>query len=88
MSENTIGATRFSESVYDITGYGVKHDPLKLSEWNAWIDKIQVDYRFGQVSDKNAECILFPNADNPWMFTEYVFKGVGANSSVCHLNIP
>lgn len=81
MSRNVIGDAGTAERVYDITGYGIEHEPLKFSEWNAWIDKFQYDYRFGRVSDFNAECVLFPNVDNPWMFTEYVFQGVGGDNS-------
>jgi hypothetical protein len=57
-------------------------------EWNAWIDKFQYDYRFGRVSDTNAETVLFPNVDNPWMFTEYVFRGVKGEGGVCALDLP
>jgi len=88
MSRNIIGQGSVVEHVYDIFRYGINHEPLKFSDWNAWIDKFQYDYRFGRVSDTNAECILFPNVDNPWMFTEYVFQGVSGNKDVCALNIP
>ena len=88
MSRNIIGQGSVVEHVYDISRYGINHEPLKFSDWNAWIDKFQYDYRFGRVSDTNAECILFPNVDNPWMFTEYVFQGVSGNKDVCALNIP
>ena len=88
MSRNIMGPGGVAESVYDISNYGIDHAPLQFSEWNAWIDKFQYDYRFGRVSDTNAECILFPNVDNPWMFTEYVFKGIGGDSEKCALKMP
>lgn len=88
MANNLIGPRGVLQSVYDINQYGVKHNVLKYSQWNSWVDKIQYDYRFGQVSDQNAECILFPNVDNPWMFTQYVYKGLGGSSGKCALNIP
>lgn len=88
MSNNVMGPDNSMENVYDITRYGVEHEALQLSRWNAWVDKIQYDYRFGRVSDTNAECVLFPNVDNPWMFTEYVFKGIGGDEGKCALTIP
>ena len=45
--------------------------------WTNWIDKAQKDYRFGAMSDENAVANLFPNVDDPWMFTEYVYEGTG-----------
>ena len=88
MSRNVIGPGSTMESIYDITHYEIEHDALKFSRWNAWIDKFQYDYRYGRVSDTNAECVLFPNVDNPWMFTEYVFKGIGGEEGKCALTIP
>lgn len=88
MPRNTMGKGGPAERIYDIGSYGIQHDVLRFSRWNAWIDKFQYDYRFGQVSDTNAECILFPNVDNPWMFTEYIFKGIGGSSGKCALSIP
>ena len=81
MSKNIIGPEPDTESIYDITNYQISHEPLQFSGWNAWIEKFQYDYRFGRVSDRNAECVLFPNVDNPWMFTEYVFQGIGGENS-------
>lgn len=76
---NVIGPNGILERVYDISPYAIQHTPLKQldNDWNAWIEKIQPDYRFARVSDTNAECVLFPNVNNPWMFTDYVFKGTG-----------
>lgn len=88
MSNNLMGPGCSVEHVYDITSYGIEHNVLQFSRWNAWIDKFQYDYRFGRVSDTNAECILFPNVDNPWMFTEYVFKGIGDDAKKCAVSIP
>ncbi len=86
MSRNVMGPGGPTESVYDISSYGVNHNPLNVTNctWNAWVDKYQYDYRFGRVSDTNGETILFPNVDNPWMFTEYVFKGIGPGAKLDH----
>ena len=82
MSGNVMGPGCAVENIYDISNYGIGHEALQFSEWNAWIDKFQYDYRFGRVSDTNAECILFPNVDTPWMFTEYVFNNFPAAKSI------
>lgn len=76
MPENTIGPRGTAESTYDIEYFGIEHKVLDSSSWNAWIEKFQKDYRFAQISDLNATTSLFPNVDDPWMFTEYIFKGV------------
>ena len=76
MSQNLMGASGPMDRLYDISNYGISHNILQLSNWNAWIEKCQYDYRYGRVSDMNAECILFPNVDNPWIFTEYIYKGI------------
>ena len=47
----------------------------KYNSWTNWINKIQPDYRFATTSDKNAETYMFPNVDDPWMFTEYIYHG-------------
>ena len=88
MSRNVIGPGSAMENIYDISNYGIDHNVLQFSSWNAWIDKFQYDYRFGRVSDTNAECILFPNVDNPWMFTEYIFKGIGGDKKKCAWDMP
>ena len=72
-----IGPGERNTSIYDIYNYAISHKVLQQfgNSWNAWIEKFQPDYRFGRVSDTNAETVLFPNINNPWMFTEYIFKG-------------
>ena len=80
MTRNLVGIEQWTESAYDIKDFETMHAPLRFSSWNAWIDKAQYDQRFGRVSDLNAETVLFPNVDNPWMFTEYVFRGVGGDA--------
>ena len=82
LPDNLIGNVSPMESLYDLSYYPMDYRPLEMSDWNAWIDKFQVDYRWGQVSDQNAETILFPNVDDPWMFTEYVFQGVGSGEKI------
>ena len=77
--ENVVGPDGSMNRLYDIRNYAIKHKAMEMSDWNAWLDKFQTDYRFGQISDLNATGNLFPNVDDPWMFTEYVFKGVDAN---------
>ena len=49
--------------------------PDQYNSWGNWIEKFQPDYRFLALSDKNAETYLFPNVDDPWMFTEYIYQG-------------
>lgn len=79
-----------TEEIYDIYDYNISHIPLqhKDNKWNAWIEKFQPDYRFGRVSDTNAEMILFPNVNNPWMFTEYVFQGEGNSEKFIMIEPP
>ena len=73
---NLVGPSGRMDSLYELDYYPISTSPLKLGDWNTWLDKFQKDNRFAQVSDLNAETILFPNVEDPWMFTEYVFKGV------------
>lgn len=49
----------------------------QYNSWTNWIAKIQPDYRFLQISDINSQTIVFPEVDDPWMFTEYVYQGTG-----------
>lgn len=81
MQPNLIGPNSVMETVYDFYNYGIQTRPLDFQKWNTWLDKFQYDYRFGRVSDQNATTVMFPNVDNPWMMTEYVFQGTG---KVCH----
>ncbi|MCL2641871.1 MAG: hypothetical protein FWD53_13555, partial [Phycisphaerales bacterium] len=48
--------------------------------WSCWLDKFQKDYRFCALSDENASANLFPEVDDPWMFTEYMYQGTGRKS--------
>lgn len=48
--------------------------------WSNWVDKWQLDWRFSALSDHNAESWAFPEVADPWMFTEYVFRGTGRRS--------
>lgn len=82
MPGNLVGPGGTMESLYDLSYYPINTAPLQLSDWNTWVDKFQTDYRFVQVSDLNAETILFPNVDDPWMFTEYIFKGTGSGEVI------
>ncbi len=82
MPENLVGPGGPMESLYDLSYYPLNTSALQLSSWNTWVDKFQTDYRFAQVSDLNAETILFPNVDDPWMFTEYIFKGTGSGEII------
>ena len=63
--------------VYDIPR--LQRIPLTHSYcgWTNWVDKMQKDYRFGAMSDENARANLFPEVQDPWMFTEYVYQGKG-----------
>lgn len=49
--------------------------------WSQWMEKIQKDYRFANVSDYNAVANLFPEVHDPWMFTEYLFEGTQVASA-------
>ena len=74
---NLVGFTPNSESFFSLSGKMAKNTRVGYQEWSNWIDKFQTDYRFLLLSDENAETILQPNVDDPWMFTEYIFKGIG-----------
>lgn len=74
---NLIGFTPNSEQFFSLTGKLAKNTRKGWQLWSNWIDKFQTDYRFLLLSDENAETILQPNVDDPWMFTEYIFKGIG-----------
>ena len=74
---NLVGIIPGSEQFFSMTGKMAKNLPDQWNLWSNWIDKFQTDYRFLLLSDYNAETILQPNIDDPWMFTEYVFKGTG-----------
>ena len=74
---NLIGFTPNSEQFFSLTGRMAKNNRGSWQLWSNWIDKFQTDYRFLLLSDENAETILQPNVDDPWMFTEYIFKGIG-----------
>lgn len=74
---NLIGPTNATERFFSLTGRMAKNSRVGYQLWSNWVDKFQIDNRFLLLSDENAEAILYPNVDDPWMFTEYIFKGVG-----------
>ena len=74
---NLIGRTSATERFFSLTGRMAKNSRKGWSRWSNWIDKFQIDNRFLLLSDENAEAILHPNVDDPWMFTEYIFQGIG-----------
>lgn len=78
MPENLVGPPGPMAGLYELRGWGVSHSALALGAWNAWAEKFAPDFRFAQVSDLNAETVLFPDVEDPWMFSEYVFRGIGA----------
>lgn len=45
--------------------------------WMNWIEKIQPDYKFLTVDQKNTQTVVYQNVDDPWMFTQYIYKGTG-----------
>lgn len=45
--------------------------------WMNWVEKIQPDYKFLTILQKNAQTCIFANVDDPWMFTQYIYKGIG-----------
>ena len=74
---NLVGYRPSMSSYFSMEGKMAKNLPKGWNLWSNWIDKFQTDYRFLLLSDTNAETILQPNVDDPWMFTEYVFVGTG-----------
>lgn len=63
--------------LYELTGQLQGKVLNQYESWLNWLEKIQPDYRFLTISDENAETTIFANVDDPWMFTEYIFKGTG-----------
>lgn len=72
-------ATTRMGDVYDVPNLPLHpyHDRHHYIGWTHWLGKFQKDYRFAQISDSNAKAFLFPEVYDPWMFTEFVFKGLG-----------
>ena len=71
---------------YDIPNLPFNEYAGGYNGWTNWLDKAQKDYRFANVSDSNAVCNLFPEVDDPWMFTEYVYEGVPRDSDLSLTN--
>ncbi len=46
-----------------------------INGWTNWVDKFWKDYRFANLSDLNAVANIYPEVQDPWMFTEYVYQG-------------
>ena len=46
-------------------------------KWMNWVQKIQPDYKFLTILQQNAQTCIFANVDDPWMFTQYIYKGIG-----------
>lgn len=67
--------------LYELTGQLQGKVLGQYENWMNWLEKIQPDYRFLSISDENAETTVFANVDDPWMFTEYIFKGTGTVAS-------
>lgn len=63
--------------LYELTSQLQGKELGQYESWMNWLEKIQPDYRFLSISDENAETTIFANVDDPWMFTEYIFKGTG-----------
>ena len=76
------GVTYEGQSNYELTGFLPEVKEGQYNVWSNWLDKFTIDYRFIQVSDRNSDTILFPNVDDPWMFTEYIFQGVGQHDVI------
>lgn len=68
--------------LYELTGQLQGKVLGQYENWMNWLEKIQPDYRFLSISDENAETTVFANVDDPWMFTEYIFKGTGQIASI------
>lgn len=53
-----------------------EHEVKKYNGWLNWVHKYEVDNRFLAISDTNAYLNQFPEVQNPWKFTEYIFVGI------------
>ena len=70
------GANGFYNDIYQLS-FRLQNKQLgKHEAWLNWIEKIQPDYRFLTIDEQNATTAVFANVDDPWMFTQYIFKGV------------
>ena len=73
------GATTNGEynNLYQLTRR-LQNKQLKgWQSWMNWVEKIQPDYKFLTILQKNAQTCIFANVDDPWMFTQYIYKGIG-----------
>lgn len=50
--------------------------------WTQWIEKWMKDIRFMSVSDYNAHANIFPEVNDPYMFTEYVAQGLSKKNDL------
>jgi len=66
--------------IYDIPTLPMHNRVRSYIGWTNWITKFQKDWRFAAVSDSNAKTQEFPEVYDPWMFTEYVFRGLNRTS--------
>ena len=67
----------YYNDLYQIS-FRLQRKELKSYEsWMNWVEKIQPDYKFLTVDQKNTQTSVFQNVDDPWMFTEYIYKGTG-----------
>ena len=69
-----------SGGVYDIPVLPAITYVPTFTGWSNWVDKFWKDYRFANRSDKNAVANIFPEVDDPWMFTEYLYQGTQKGS--------
>ena len=71
------GANGDYNDLYQVS-YRLQNKQLKgYQSWMNWFQKIQPDYKFLVVDEKNAQTVVFQNVDDPWMFTQYIYKGIG-----------
>ena len=68
--------------IYDVPELGFDPDFRGYRGWTNWLDKYQKDYRFAALSDSNASANVFPEVQDPWMFTEYVYEGTGTGDDL------
>lgn len=70
-------ANGYYNDLYQVS-FRLQNKQLKSwQSWMNWFEKIQPDYKFLVVDEKNAQTVVFQNVDDPWMFTQYIYKGIG-----------
>jgi hypothetical protein len=66
--------------VYDVPRLPKQPFAGGYTGWTTWVDKNQKDYRFAALSDFNSQANIFPEVEDPWMFTEYAYAATTKDS--------